>query len=157
MKTVDFTSQEPVPVPDTSKRDAALALLSPKINDLFASLKLQKRQIKAARIETGKLLIKVRDMFGVRNDTGKRFASGKTGGTFCQYVEKQGWNLGTCYQYIAEAEGKPKPVVREAYWQAFNRKMKKATDRQKINFLRQACAHLITLYKIPATVVVQPR
>lgn len=153
MDTTDFVSREPVPVPDATKDILAIDRLTKEISQLFATIKTQKRLVREQQLKVGGLLMKLREMFGVKNKKGGFVGSHR--GTFCSHIAKQGWNLGTVYNYISLVDGKmKKDVVRIAFWQQMNTKMKKATPAFRVTLLKQCIGHLVTLYKIPAAVVV---
>jgi hypothetical protein len=130
--------------------------ITSEIKTLYADVASRARLLKEDRIKIGQLLIALREKFGVKNQTGKKFASGKTGGSFCAHLQANGLNLGTCYDYIAMAEGRQTgaTVVRVQFWQTFNKQMKKSTERQKVALLKKAVAHIVKLYGVKATVIV---
>jgi hypothetical protein len=130
--------------------------LTLEIKGFFADVATRTRKLKEDRIKIGHLLIALRDKFGVKNKTGKKFASGKTGGTFCAHLLANGLNLGQCYNFIALAEGKePNSPVRVNYWQTFNKQMKKSSPKQKVALLKKAVAHIVKLYGVKVTVSIQ--
>ena len=130
--------------------------ITDEIKGLIADIATRTRKLKEDRIKIGHLFIALREKFGVKNKSGKKFASGKTGGSFCAHVLAQGWNLTMVYNYIALAEGKePNSPVRVNYWQKFNKQMKKSSPKQKIALLKKAVAHIVKLYGVNATITVQ--
>ena len=139
------------PAPATS-----IQALTSEIKTQMADVASRTRLLKEDRIKIGHLLIQLREKFGVKNQTGKKFASGKTGGSFCAHLLANGLNLGTCYDYIAQAEGKQEgaTIVRVQFWQTFNKQMKKSSPKQKIALLKKAVAHIVKLYGVKATVSV---
>lgn len=132
---------------------STIAQLTTKIKADIGKLVAYKRKLKEERVAVGKLLLELRSKFGVENTNGGFRGSRK--GSFCKHLEDNGLNLGMCYAYMREAEGKPASyTARVDYWQKFNTKAKKASGAQKIVMLRAAIQHLVKLYKIPAVVTV---
>ena len=156
MKTLDFTSQAPVPVPDDTKFLAKVDKLSKEITSLFSSITGIRRKLKSERMKAGQLLLELREHFAVKDKNGAALR-GPRGGAFCKHCTAQGWNLGTCYSYIAEVEGrKPHSPVRLDYWAKMNRQMKQTAAPRKIHILQKAIEHMIELYKIPVTFTLTP-
>jgi len=129
--------------------------ITSEIKSLLADLSTRTRKLKEDRIKAGQLLIQLRDKFSVKNSEGT-VLRGPKGGSFCAHLLANGLNLGQCYGFIALAEGKnPNSTVRVQFWQTFNKKMKKASDKQKLALLKKAVAHIVKLYAVKATVTVQ--
>lgn len=137
-------------------QSGSVAALTGKIKTLVADIAQRGRLLKADRIKAGHLLIQLRDKFTSRNKDGA-VLRGPQGGTFCAHLLAHGLNLGSCYGYIALAEGRVDGAVpvRVAYWQKFNLQMKVATPRQRVALLKKAVRHICKLYKIQADVTVR--
>lgn len=119
---------------------------------LYHVIEKKARTLEAERLKLGKLLLRIRDQF-IKAQGGSKLKRGKNGGSFCVWLKDSGFNLGTAYSYMAQAEGKDNGRTpsrkRIQYWQRFAQRMKDAkTNAAKIKLLRQAVAHLTTLYDI---------
>jgi len=138
-----------------TKTSNQIEVIATQIGQILDQITTNKRLLLAQRREAGQLLIKLRNEFSIMNRNGTYRGSHK--GSFCAYIRSKNWNVATCYEYIRLVEGREPTKVKEAYWQGVNRKMKKASEPQKIILLKQAANHLIKLYDIKATVTVSPR